>query len=347
MCIICIKKPGYDMPSETTLENMWYANPDGAGIMYTNGTDKVTIKKGFMSYNEFIAGVEAMKKAIDVRNEAVVLHFRIGTSGGNVAGNTHPFPISEKVSDLKKLSLKTNLGIAHNGIISITPSQKDISDTMEYIKSRLMPIYRAKKHFFKYDDIMALIKKEIASKMVFLSPNKSIYTVGDFITDDNGLIYSNSSYLRTPMYRYNYSGSIVPYNYSYSDYDYGDYDDYSYSKGNHNTYKYGSDSDWLTYNERLTIIDDDCYVVDKFTGDAYGVDTMCGYDYLCGIDKFGEVYLIDPVNYENVVAFALMSGFTAFYPNGRRIYYNDKDASDVVVDGLTTIDPEIVINRRA
>ena len=77
MCIIAVKKPGVPFPSEETIENMWYSNPDGAGIMYTDGSNRVTIDKGYMTLKEFEARLEALRTEIDVDKEAVVFHFRI------------------------------------------------------------------------------------------------------------------------------------------------------------------------------------------------------------------------------------------------------------------------------
>ena len=37
MCIIAIKPAGVKLPADTTLENCWYNNPDGAGFMYAAG----------------------------------------------------------------------------------------------------------------------------------------------------------------------------------------------------------------------------------------------------------------------------------------------------------------------
>ena len=34
MCVIAAKPSGVKMPSVSTIENMWYKNPDGAGFMY-------------------------------------------------------------------------------------------------------------------------------------------------------------------------------------------------------------------------------------------------------------------------------------------------------------------------
>ena len=204
MCVIAAKPKGVDMPSYETLNSMWIANPDGAGLMYVH-EGHVIIDKGYMTFDDFIKHLTQLDKKINLKNTAVVLHFRIGTHGGNVPANTHPFPISDNVSVLQKLHSKANIGVAHNGIIHIEPRQKDISDTMEYIASQLAPLYRYDKKFYKKKDLMQLVENAIRSKMAFLTADGVIYTIGAF-TEENGILYSNMSYKyfgtwRTSTYR--------------------------------------------------------------------------------------------------------------------------------------------------
>jgi predicted glutamine amidotransferase len=198
MCIIAIKPAGMKMPAGTTIENMWYNNPDGAGLMYAaNGT--VYIEKGFMSLKAFKAALKQLEKTIDVVNTPIILHFRITTHGKTSPGNCHPFPVTEKLPLLQMTKSKAPLAIAHNGIIDIKPSKKDISDTMEYIMTQLAPLYQLKKDFYKDEAGKKLIYNFIKSKMVFLDSSGRIETVGDFITDD-GILYSNTSYKARTIY---------------------------------------------------------------------------------------------------------------------------------------------------
>ena len=89
--------------------------------------------------------LKRLEKTIDVVNTPIVLHFRITTHGETSPGNTHPFPVSEKLPLLRMAKCKAPLAVAHNGIICIKPSQKDLSDTMEYIITQLAPLYQLKK----------------------------------------------------------------------------------------------------------------------------------------------------------------------------------------------------------
>ena len=199
MCIVAIKPAGVKTPAETTIENMWYNNSDGAGLMYAAGGN-VYIEKGFMSLKAFKAALKRLEKTIDVVNTPIILHFRITTHGKTSPGNCHPFPVVEKLPLLQMTKCKTPLAVAHNGIISIKPSKEDISDTMEYIMSQLAPMYQLKKDFYKQDAGKKLVYNFIRSKMVFLDGTGHIETIGDFIEDKDGLLYSNTSYKTRTIY---------------------------------------------------------------------------------------------------------------------------------------------------
>lgn len=199
MCIIAIKPAGVKMPAATTIENMWYNNPDGAGLMYATG-EAVHIQKGFMTLKDFKKALTRLEKSIDIVNTPVILHFRITTHGETSPGNTHPFPVTEKLPLLRMTKCKTPLAVAHNGMIDIRPSRKDISDTMEYIMTQLAPLYQLRKDFYKQPAGKKLVYNFIRSKMAFLDSTGRIETVGDFITDKDGMLYSNASYKARTVY---------------------------------------------------------------------------------------------------------------------------------------------------
>ena len=219
MCIIAIKPAGVKMPATTTIENMWYNNNDGAGFMYATGGN-VHIEKGFMTLKSFKAALKRLEKDIDVTNTPVVLHFRITTHGGTSPGNTHPFPVAEKLPLLKMVKSRTPLAVAHNGTIDIKPSKKDISDTMEYIINQLAPLYQLKKDFYKQPAGLQLVYNAIRSKMAILDGNGYIATVGDFTDGPDGLKYSNTSYKARTIY---YKWDIWDYAIDWHDSAYGRY----------------------------------------------------------------------------------------------------------------------------
>lgn len=322
MCVICVKNKGVNMPDADTIETMWVNNPDGAGIMYTK-RGRVHIDKGFMTLAALNKRLRKLGDEIDMKKETVVLHFRIGTSGGNIPQNTHPFPLSGSVNKLRKLRSITEVGIAHNGVIPITPHRKDISDTMEYIVSEITKYYRHNRYFYRNTKTMAQIKDETRSRLVFLTGDGNTYLVGDWVTDkDTGLLYSNTSYKYDRYTRYYYPGyTWTPAKkHAYSDYY---YDDYHYS-----SYLYPDEDDkpWYSYDTttnhgmqkastsltksdpevsqeakkiiedyldtvciRLCLLEEGDYIVDHETGSFYeGADP-----YIFMFDNAGNLYVYD------------------------------------------------------
>lgn len=218
MCIIVAKKKGVKMPSKNILETCFNKNSDGAGLMYVqNG--QVVIDKGYMDFKSFYKRLQKLEKRLgNLTDRAIVMHFRIGTQGKNDKATTHPFPISKNVSDLKAIYFKTDVGMVHNGIISKFNYDKTISDTQLFIKDFVSVIKKLKRDFYTDNSVMNLLKSEIGySKLCFLDKNENIYYIGDKI-EDNGIVYSNSSYksyvYKTPSYAFNYD---------YDDYLYDDY----------------------------------------------------------------------------------------------------------------------------
>ena len=210
MCVIVAKPAGIKMPTESEIEDMWYTNPDGAGFMYAKN-DTVYIRKGFMSLLDFEDALEKLAEKNDLTKLPLVMHFRITTHGGTRPENCHPFPITDSVGVLSKLDSKTKLGVAHNGIIPITP-RKDISDTMEYILTQLAPLHRAVPNFYVNKDLMEMVYNAVQSRLAFLTSKGEIFTVGDF-HDENGILYSNLNHKWSSPRNFKYS-SVYPYDWA-------------------------------------------------------------------------------------------------------------------------------------
>lgn len=188
MCIAVFKPMGERFPTKTEFKTMFKNNPDGAGFMFADG-DKVVIKKGFMTFNEFW---DAFKPYKQYPERAFAFHFRIATHGGISKAMCQPFPYTDKISELKRTDTKASLGIAHNGIIPITYDAKKISDTALFIKKYLTRIVRTPHNIKQVD--LDIIEACIDSKMILLQPCGNAFLIGKFINED-GVYYSNSSYL--------------------------------------------------------------------------------------------------------------------------------------------------------
>lgn len=260
MCIIAIKPAGIKPPSMELIDNMWYSNNDGAGICYPL-KGKVRIEKGFMKLKKLKSRLNELENEIDTTAAPIIYHFRIGTSGGNTAANTHPFPITDKLPLLQRLSGSYPLVMAHNGTIDIKPRVKDISDTMEYILSQIAPLKQLRRDFYINNHGKKLLYNATGGKLAFMDGSGNIETVGDFIKD-SGMIYSNSSYK-------------IDYYYSY----YGAWSDYSNYT---NLKKYSKAWDveplqWLTDDDGYILLTDgnmdscDGYLMDS-DGNIYEYD---------------------------------------------------------------------------
>lgn len=301
MCIIAAKARGVTMPDDQTIENMWYGNSDGAGFMYAeNG--KVYIRKGFMEYSQFRKALDELAATHDMTQLPLVMHFRITTHGGTKPANCHPFPITDSIGVLSKLETKCRVGVAHNGVIDITP-RKGISDTMEYIASQLAPLSRAVPEFYKNKHLIEMIYNATSSRLAFLARDGSIYTVGDFI-EDGGMLYSNTSYRYSRSWRdFNYGwlnsgSSLREYDSCMNDID-GSY-----------TYK--------------TVM----WITDGFIS---GVDRDFPLDDMCAIDADSNVYEYD--DYKD--ALVRISGASAWSCNGTAIRF-DPDSDNTLQELVYT-----------
>lgn len=241
MCIIVAKDKNVDLPSIDILKNCFDYNSDGAGFMYVD-KGKVVVDKGYLDWKSFYNRFNDLcKKHKDFEGKALVMHFRIGTSGKNDKGNTHPYIISDNYKDLHKTKISGALGMAHNGIITqYTPDindKRNINDTQNFIMNYVFPIYKHWKDFYKNEYIRNGIEDITGSKIVFLDTKEDIYYIGDF-KEDKGVKYSNDSYKKTIYGTYTYGK-----NWDYDDYDTWDYPkyggyDFSKKKGTYNTLNY-------------------------------------------------------------------------------------------------------------
>lgn len=200
MCIIVCKPAGIKLPSKERLERCFNINKDGAGFMFIE-KNKVRIERGYFTFEDFY---KDLKHSIKL-DTPCVMHFRIGTHGTKSADNTHPFAVSDNDMFLKNQRCYTDVGVAHNGIISLTSSSysshvngiwssDNTSDTYKFVKEYLSLIIENYK-FYQDDNALKLIEKLIGSsnKLAFLSKDGHIQMINNFI-EDEGIFYSNSSY---------------------------------------------------------------------------------------------------------------------------------------------------------
>lgn len=195
MCIICYKPYGANFPTKKQFKTMFRQNPDGAGFMYHRpGAPAVILKKGFMSYSEFRQALTAEKLTAA---DAVAFHFRIATHGGITPEMTQPFPLSARRSQLTRLSTSADVGVMHNGIISMCGDAKKMSDTAEFIRdymTRLCPENTPLEKRFD-DRTLNIIEACIGSRMLILTADGNAHILGHGWKKDGALYFSNDSYI--------------------------------------------------------------------------------------------------------------------------------------------------------
>ena len=263
MCIIAYKPENKSMIDYDTLKTMFEHNSDGAGFMFTKN-NKVHIQKGYMTFKAFYKALKKYKS--EWYDQPFVLHFRISTQAGVNQACCHPFPLSDDMAQLKKLHNDTDMGIAHNGIISLTSSYSKTathSDTMEFITDYLSLIIKDK-NYYKHKNTVELIKRLAESKLAILDNKGHCELIGNFVKD-NGIYYSNESYKPRTYLTVNNGNGYKSYTRTY----YDTWDDYDYTDYYYNSFKKDV---WDAYNTKT-----DKYEFDDLTcpGTCYGVTEFC------------------------------------------------------------------------
>lgn len=124
MCVILAKSSSAQHPTTEVIDACWARNPDGAGFAYANAEGGVSIIKGLMTIDALKA---ALAPLLAVPTSFYLLHFRIGTHGGNTAENTHPFWTTEN-----------EVALVHNGVLPMSRETKIMgegrSDTRAFVE---------------------------------------------------------------------------------------------------------------------------------------------------------------------------------------------------------------------
>lgn len=220
MCVIVHKERGKDIPSDEIIEKCFQKNPDGSGILlHRAGTKTLEIHKGYMKLDDF----KKVLKELNVnQDDDLIMHFRITTSGGTSPENCHPFPISNKVDDLKSTRINTTRGFVHNGVLGKGDDILKISDTQVFIKD-IISREEISDHLDN-EEIQKIIKKfsDTGQRFFIADAEKDLFKRFGIWYEDNGIWYSNlgwKSYYKTYSTNWNYN---YDYNYNYN-YDYGGY----------------------------------------------------------------------------------------------------------------------------
>lgn len=218
MCILIVKPKDKLCPSKEILEECFYRNPDGAGFSY-NKNGVIVLRKGFMTFNEFY---EATKKI--PTSSTAIIHCRIGTSGGNTEGLTHPYPLCNDYKKMQKTSQiikptenKKAYAVAHNGIFTELEKSDKVNDTCIFIANILNPLNDIADDILdeRLDSVISRCVDD--SRIAILDNDGRCKMYGSGWIQDCGIYYSNSSY--KPFISTFKSGYGCGYNYSFKDYD--------------------------------------------------------------------------------------------------------------------------------
>lgn len=205
MCVIVYKPVGINEPAKEILKNCFIANPHGAGYMLALN-DKVHIRKGFMTFNEFYSDYQEFitSNHIDVEKTAIVYHFRITTQGGVQKELCHPYPICNSYEKMRKLNSTCDIALAHNGIIRIACEYAynrilRYNDTMTFIKDYASLIINNDLFFAKNKSKIQLLENLIdGSRLAIMNKLGYVKLIGKFIEMD-GCYYSNSSAFKSTL----------------------------------------------------------------------------------------------------------------------------------------------------
>lgn len=189
MCVIVYKPKNIDLPNKDILYNCYRNNKDGVGYTFTDRKN-VIVKKGYQDFNIFYNELLKDYLKYNLKDKNLILHFRIGTSGGLTKEKTQPFKITDNIKELNKLYIKNKkTSIVHNGVFSSYTYNSKNSDTQNYIKDFLYPLLKS-----GIRNKTELIKDTLSySKLAMLNYRDNVSLYGEFI-QDKGIYYSNTSY---------------------------------------------------------------------------------------------------------------------------------------------------------
>ena len=199
MCIICIKHKGVNFPSVERVQAMCDNNDDGFSIVISDGVNKPTINKT-LNKERFLTIYKKVLRDYDPETTTMFIHARIKTHGTQRIENCHGWK-------------ERGVIFAHNGILSVK-NRNDMTDSETYFRDIFSPAYAVGGWDMAERTIDAVIG---TSKFVFMEDNGDIKHYGNYIKDDNGLLYSNTSYYTRPKYESRYYGG----GYGYGSYGYG------------------------------------------------------------------------------------------------------------------------------
>lgn len=189
MCIIVAKPSGIKLPTTETLDNCYTSNKNGIGIAYNLPGEYPHIAKGYFSVPQL---EKIMRERGICEDHNLIIHFRFATHGKVDKGNCHPFPLTNNYEDMRLLNCQSSCAIAHNGVFSGMPANKNHSDTMKFIGGILASSEIIEN--LEKQSVRELIRGYcgFSSKLAFLK-STGLSLIGDFEKSE-GIHYSNKQF---------------------------------------------------------------------------------------------------------------------------------------------------------
>lgn len=290
MCVISVLPIGTEKHTkevENFITSGYYSNTQGSGFMWKkNGVNRVGISKGYFNLRSLLDDYNKMEFSKD---DEVVVHHRIGTSGAKNEYNTHPFYIHEDIKICTQTSGLENLvAVCHNGVFSTNQIGKYMttgySDTVAFANKYMTQPGLVDLLIFSPDTFETVTEDFVdGDKLCYLFPNRDLVMIGDYI-EDNGYYHSNMGYKR---HTNNVGGVEYP--------TYGSSNYYNRSWNYHDEYESWYDNKHKTkaktevsISSKVTMSDIDELFEDSFNDLNYGAVVMNS-----------EYIRLNKINYKN------------------------------------------------
>lgn len=187
MCIIAIKQKGVDFPSIERVQTMCENNSDGFALVWYHPTCGKQVYRTLKMF-KFVEKFKQIARTYDKERTTLFIHARIKTHGTLRIENVHGWS-----------SREVGLTFAHNGILSVA-NRDDLTDSETFFRDIFIPAYL----YGGWDAGERTIKAIIGtSKFVFMDNKGKLIHFGTYITGDDGILYSNSTY--QPYYYKSYN----------------------------------------------------------------------------------------------------------------------------------------------
>ena len=199
MCIAIISENGVDLPVKKVLKRCFTNNPDGAGYAVLLSTNEWECKKGFMTFKSFW---RSFSKENYTKEDTVLIHFRIGTSGKKIGNKnahpdcTHPFPVTSNEDELMANRFISKSIMMHNGVCG--KGREHLSDTMLAIIDYIDPMLP----YIEDEKMLNIMHKCLGTtNRWFIANENNSWMLGDWEEEkETGIWYSNNGYLPPKVY---------------------------------------------------------------------------------------------------------------------------------------------------